>query len=47
MKETETGQKSRFRNHISIILEQKGTVIAAVLVLIIMQLFQSIDELME
>ena len=47
MKETETGQNRRFRNHISIILEQTGTVIAAVLVLIITQLFQSIDELME
>lgn len=47
MKDNETGQKRRFRNHISIILEQTGAVIATVLVLVITQLFQSIDELME
>mgnify|MGYP001857305180 FL=1 len=47
MKDNETGQKRRFRNHISIILEQTGAVIAAVLVLVVTQLFQSIDELME
>ena len=47
MKENEMRQGRRFRNHISIILEQTGAVIAAVFVLIVTQLFQSIDELTE
>ena len=47
MKENEIRQGRRFRNHISIILEQTGAVIAAVFVLIVTQLFQSIDELTE
>lgn len=47
MKENEMRQERRFRNHISIILEQTGAVIAAALVLIITQLFQNIDELTE
>ena len=40
-----TGQE--IPHHISIILEQTGAVIAAVFVLIVTQLFQSIDELTE
>ena len=47
MEEKEIRQSRRFRNHISIILEQTGAVIAAAVVLIITQLFQSIDELTE
>ena len=47
MRENEIRQGIKFRNHISIILEQTGAVIAAVFVLVITQLFQSIDELME
>ena len=47
MKENDIRQNRRFRNHISIILEQTGAVIAAVFVLIITQLFQSVDELTE
>ena len=47
MKENEMRQGRRFRNHISVILEQTGAVIAAVFVLIVTQLFQSIDELTE
>ena len=46
MGEKERRQIRRFRNHVSIIVEQTGAVIAAVFVLIITQLFQSIDELM-
>ena len=47
MKENEMRQGRRFRNHISVILEQTGAVPAAVFVLIVTQLFQSIDELTE
>ena len=47
MKENEMRQGRRFRNHISVILEQTGAVTAAVFVLIVTQLFQSIDELTE
>lgn len=47
MKKDEIRQNRRFRNHISIILEQTGAVIAAVLVIIITQIFQSMDELLE
>lgn len=47
MKENEMRQGMRFRNHISIVLEQTGAVIAAVFALIVTQLFQSIDELTE
>ena len=45
MKENEIRQSRRFRNHISVILEQTGAVIAAVFVLVVTQLFQSIDRL--
>lgn len=45
MKENEIRQSRRFRNHISVILEQTGAVIAAVFVLVATQLFQSIDRL--
>lgn len=47
MKENEIRKSGRFRNHISIILEQTGAVIAAAFVLVVTQLFQSIDELTE
>ena len=38
MKENEIRQSRRFRNHISVILEQTGAVIAAVFVLVVTQL---------
>ena len=47
MKENDIRKSGRFRNHISIILEQTGAVIAAAFVLVVTQLFQSIDELTE
>ena len=39
MKENEIRKSGRFRNHISIILEQTGAVIAAAFVLVVTQLF--------
>ncbi len=47
MKSTEIREGVRFRNHISIILEQTGAVIAAIIVIVITQLFQSVDEIMD
>ena len=38
MKSTEIREGVRFRNHISIILEQTGAVIAAIIVIVITQL---------
>ena len=40
-----TEHKTRFRNHISIILEQTGAVLAALFILIVTQVFQSLDEI--
>ena len=45
MKSTEIREGVRFRNHISIILEQTGAVIAAIIVIVITQLVQSADEI--
>lgn len=45
MKKNEGMKDRKFRNHISIILEQTGAFIAVVFVFIITQLFQKIDEL--
>ena len=47
MEENSVNQNKRFRNHISIILEQTGAVIIAVFVLVVTQLFQSFDEITE
>lgn len=47
MEENSVNQNKRFRNHISIILEQTGAVIIAVFVLVVTQLFQSFDEIRE
>ena len=45
MEENNARRNKRFRNHISIILEQTGAVIIAVFVLVVTQLFQSFDEI--
>lgn len=47
MQEKNINQDKKFRNHISIILEQTGAVIVALFVLVVTQLFQSLDEIAE
>lgn len=45
MSENEIRQSRKFRNHISVILEQTGAVLAAAVVLVVTQIVQQIDEI--
>ncbi|HIZ82198.1 MAG TPA: PH domain-containing protein [Candidatus Mediterraneibacter pullistercoris] len=45
MNKKNTGRERKFRNHISIILEQTGAAAAALAVLVITALFQNMDEI--
>ena len=46
-KQTEETQGMRFRNHISIIAEQTGGLLIAILIVLVPSLLENIDELME
>lgn len=46
-KQTEKAQGMRFRNHISIIAEQTGGLLIALLIVLVPSLLENIDELME
>ena len=45
--QTEKTQGMRFRNHISIIAEQTGGLLIALLIVLVPSLLENIDELME